>query len=133
MKEIILILGLAALIGIVLFNRHRNEKSLKLLTDEQRGHLLNHFSGFRIYSLYALFAVIGLYWLIGYLDLFQDTGALYTLLLVVYLLVTQWLTMKKLKGIDLPAYYVDAQKNMYRLRLVGMGLFVLSFLLYTKL
>ena len=133
MKEIILILGLAALIGIVLFNRHRNEKSLKLLTDEQRGQLLNHFSGFRIYSLYALLAVIGLYWLIGYLDLFQDTGALYTLLLVVYLLVTQWLTMKKLKGIDLPAYYVDAQKNMYRLRLVGMGLFVLSFLLYTKL
>jgi len=133
MKEIILILGLAALIGIVLFNRHRNEKSLKLLTDEQRGQLLNHFSGFRIYSLCALFAVIGLYWLIGYLDLFQDTGALYTLLLVVYLLVTQWLTMKKLKEIDLPASYVDAQKNMYRLRLVGMGLFVLSFLLYTKL
>jgi len=133
MKEIILILGLAALIGIVLFNRHRNEKSLKLLTDEQRGQLLNHFSGFRIYSLYALLAVIGLYWLIGYLDLFQDTGALYTLLLVVYLLVTQWLTMKKLKEIDLPASYVDAQKNMYRLRLVGMGLFVLSFLLYTKL
>jgi len=65
--------------------------------------------------------------------LFQDTGALYTLLLVVYLLVTQWLTMKKLKEIDLPASYVDAQKNMYRLRLVGMGLFVLSFLLYTKL
>ena len=133
MKEIILILGLAALIGIVLFNRHRNEKSLKLLTDEQRGQLLNHFSGFRIYSLYALLAVIGLYWLIGYLDLFQDTGALYTLLLVLYLLVTQWLTMKKLKEIDLPASYVDAQKNMYRLRLVGMGLFVLSFLLYTKL
>ena len=80
-----------------------------------------------------MFAVIGLYWLIGYLDLFQDTGALYTLLLVVYLLVTQWLAMKKLKEIDLPVSYVDAQKKMYRLRLVGMGLFVLSFLLYTKL
>ena len=38
MKEIILILGLAALIGIVLFNRHRNENLMKLLTDEQRGN-----------------------------------------------------------------------------------------------
>lgn len=133
MKDALLVIGILTLIVSVLYNRHQNEKSLKALTDEEKGQLLNHFSSFRIYSFYALLSVIAVYGLFAYFQLFANMGLMYSLLLFVYLLVTQLITMKKLKEIDLPDAYLSAQKRIYTIRFIGLAVFVLTFVAYNQL
>ena len=66
MKDIAFFGGVALLFILTIYNRKQQEKALALLTDEERGRFVSHFSKLRITNLYTLIAMFVVYFVLIY-------------------------------------------------------------------
>lgn len=100
--------GLIVFISAYIISRIISEGSLRKLSIEQKGMLLDAFSGYRIYSLVAVFIVVVSYLLSTYFFWQYDkflTPFFFSLILAV-LLLNSLFAYRKLRTLSLPGSYL---------------------------
>lgn len=106
----------------VMGGRILNEKSLKLLTNEERGMLIQNFSKSRIWSTVILMIIVLAYLGIAYSGAFSTINPTYTYfaILALFMAVRFVMNYRKLRTYNFPSQY-------YKLTLIQTFLNVLSF------
>jgi hypothetical protein len=119
------IIGFIIFIATFIGGRLISERALRLLTDEQKGRLLQSFSKFRLVS---LFGVVGL--VIGHYALrslvpnsYFAQSAVFVGVLVAYLLISSLISFAKLKKMALPDNYINQFLLSTLIQYVGLFVF----------
>lgn len=101
------LIGIMVLLLAVIASRFVSEKATRFLSDEQKTALMEGFSKYRIFFMVPIILVI-LFYYTG-MKLFPHLRAQVTLacvaLLVLYVIVTNGLMIKKLRDLKMPAEY----------------------------
>ncbi len=100
-------IGILVLLGAVIVSRFVSEKATRFLNDDQKTALMEGFAKYRLYFLLPIVLVIVLYY--AGVKLLPNLRSQVTLacvaLLVVYVIVTNALMLKKLRELAMPAEY----------------------------
>ena len=121
MKDIAFFGGVALLFILTIYNRKQQEKALALLTDEERGRFVSHFSKLRITNLYTLIAMFVVYFVVIYAFELQVNPAFFYFVLIFFLIsINQVLAPKKMRELDLPLAYLKIHNKTTVLRWIGM-------------
>ncbi len=116
--------GMAAFLAAIIVSRIVQERALRKLSTEEKGQLVEAFSGLRLLSLVPLAALAGLYFLMMSLEALTTTMLLTIFLpaTLLFSLVIQVLVHRRLRRLDLHPEYLRAYT-------IGRGCFLLGFLL----
>lgn len=124
--EMIFYAGLGVMILTTLLGRTVKERGMKTLSHEQLGFVMASFSKMRMVGMYILFSIVGLYLVLGYLKWLEyltemgiNPTVVYFVLILLYIITSQGLSIAKLRKMDLPAEYL---RSVY----VGAGLQLLG-------
>lgn len=124
--EMIFYAGLGVMILTTLLGRTVKERGMKTLSHEQLGFVMASFSKMRMVGMYILFSIVGLYLVMGYLKWLEyltemgiNPTVVYFVLILLYIITSQGLSIAKLRKMDLPAEYL---RSVY----VGAGLQLLG-------
>ena len=124
--EMIFYAGLGVMILTTLLGRTVKERGMKTLSHEQLGFVMASFSKMRIIGMYILFSIVGLYLVLGYLKWLEsltemgiNPTVVYFVLILLYIITSQGLSIAKLRKMDLPTEYL---RSVY----VGAGLQLLG-------
>lgn len=121
MKDITFFGGVALLFILTIYNRKQQEKALALLTNEERGRFVSHFSKLRITNLYTLIAMFVVYFVVIYAFEMQVNPAfIYFVLIFLYMSINEVLSRKKMNEMDLPLAYLEIYNKTTVLRWIGM-------------
>ncbi len=121
MKDIAFFGGVALLFILTIYNRKQQEKALALLTDEERGRFVSHFSKLRITNLYTLIAMFVVYFVVIYaFELQVNPAFFYFVLIFLYMSINEILARKKMSELDLPLAYLKIHNKTTVLRWIGM-------------
>lgn len=121
MKDIAFFGGAALLFILTIYNRKQQEKALALLTDEERGRFVSHFSKLRIVNLYTLIAMFVVYFVVmNAFELEVDPAFFYFILIFLYMSINEILTRKRMNEMDLPLGYLKIYNKTTVLRWLGM-------------
>ena len=116
--------GMAAFLAAIIVSRIVQERALRKLSTEEKGQLVEAFSGLRLLSLVPLAALAGLYFLMMSLEA-MTTTMLLTIFLpatLVFSIVIQILVHRRLRRLDLHPEYLRAYT-------IGRACFLGGFLL----
>lgn len=116
--------GMAVFLAAIIVSRIVQERALRKLSTEEKGQLVEAFSGLRLFSLIPLAALAGLYFLMMSLEALTST-LLLTIFLpatVLFSVVMQVLIHRRLRSLSLHPDYVRAYA-------IGRGLFLAAFIL----
>lgn len=109
-----------------LLGRTVKERGMKTLSHEQLGFVMASFSKMRMVGMYILFSIVGLYLVLGYLKWLEyltemgiNPTVVYFVLIMLYIITSQGLSIAKLRKMDLPTEYL---RSVY----VGAGLQLLG-------
>jgi hypothetical protein len=121
-------IGFAVFVTTVIIGRIVQERALRTLSTEAKGRLVEAFAGLRLFALLPLAAIAALYFAMSSLDALttQVMLAIYLPLVVVFTLVMQWLSHRKLQAMDLDPGYLRAYAIGRGVTLVGFGTLLLS-------
>lgn len=121
-------IGLGLFFTTVIAGRILQERALRRLSTEEKGRLVEAFSGLRLVALLPLAAIAGLYFMMTSLDAMTVDWllALYLPALLVFSLAMQWTVRRKLQALDLDPEFQRAHGIGRALTLIGFGLFLLS-------
>ncbi len=124
--EMIFYAGLGVMILTTLLGRTVKERGMKTLSHEQLGFVMASFSKMRMVGMYILFSIVGLYLVLGYLKWLEyltemgiNPTVVYFVLILLYIITSQGLSIAKLRKMDLPTEYL---RSVY----VGAGLQLLG-------
>lgn len=124
--EMIFYAGLGVMILTTLLGRTVKERGMKTLSHEQLGFVMASFSKMRMVGMYILFSIVGLYLVLGYLKWLEyltemgiNPTVVYFVLILLYIITSQGLSIAKLRKMDLTAEYL---RSVY----VGAGLQLLG-------
>lgn len=124
--EMIFYAGLGVMILTTLLGRTVKERGMKTLSHEQLGFVMASFSKMRMVGMYILFSIVGLYLVMGYLKWLEyltemgiNPTVVYFVLILLYIITSQGLSIAKLRKMDLPTEYL---RSVY----VGAGLQLLG-------
>ncbi|MEZ4453264.1 MAG: hypothetical protein R3B09_27625 [Nannocystaceae bacterium] len=122
-------LAYGALITAVIAARILQERALRKLTTEEKGRLVEAFSGFRMVALIPLAAIAALYFTMSSLDLLTTTTllAIYFPALLVFMVVMHAVVRRKLLSLGVHPDYVRAHAIGRALVFVGIALVMLAF------
>lgn len=125
-SEMIFYAGLGVMILTTLLGRTVKERGMKTLSHEQLGFVMASFSKMRMVGMYILFSIVGLYLVLGYLKWLEyltemgiNPTVVYFVLIMLYIITSQGLSIAKLRKMDLPTEYL---RSVY----VGAGLQLLG-------
>jgi len=116
--------GMAVFLAAIIVSRIIQERALRRLSTEEKGQLVEAFSGLRLFALVPLAALAGLYFLMMSLEALT-TSMLLTIFLPAALLfsvVMQVLIHRRLRRLRLHPDYLRAYA-------IGRGLFLVGFVL----
>jgi branched-subunit amino acid transport protein len=120
--------GMAAFLTAIIVSRILQERALRSLTTEEKGRLVEAFSGMRLFALVPLAALAGIYFVVMGIDA-QTTATLLTIYVPTALLVAicmQAVIHRKLHKLQVHADYLRAYTIGRVLVLAGFVLFFLS-------
>lgn len=124
--ELIFYAGLGVMILTTLLGRTVKERGMKTLSHEQLGFVMASFSKMRIVGMYILFCIVGVYLVLGYLKWLEyltemgiNPTVVYFVIILLYIITSQGLSIAKLRKMDLPTEYL---RSVY----VGAGLQLLG-------
>lgn len=124
--EMIFYAGLGVMILTTLLGRTVKERGMKTLSHEQLGFVMASFSKMRMVGMYILFSIVELYLVLGYLKWLEyltemgiNPTVVYFVLILLYIITSQGLSIAKLRKMDLPTEYL---RSVY----VGAGLQLLG-------
>lgn len=120
--------GMAAFLTAIIVSRILQERALRSLTTEEKGRLVEAFSGMRLFALIPLAALAGLYFVMMGLDT-QTTATILTIYVPAALLTAvgmQAVIHRKLHRLEVHPDYLRAYTIGRVLVLVGFVLFFLS-------
>jgi hypothetical protein len=121
MKEIAFFGGLSILLILTIYNRKQQEKALALLSNEERGRFVSHFSKLRIINLYTLIGMFVVYFIVLYAIKWNvNPGFFYFILIFLYMSINEILARKKMNEIELPLEYIKIHQKTTYLRWLGM-------------
>ena len=122
--------GLIFMFGCTLVSRIMREKSLQLLTAEQKVQLVDSFSRSRVRNLAGLFGVVIIYFLASRLEMSVQITYLIALVIpMVGLLVWSHIaSVTKLRALSIPDAYIRTFHRAQLLTYVGLATFVTLFL-----
>jgi hypothetical protein len=129
--------GLGIMILTTMLGRTVTERGMKTLSHEQLGYVMSSFSKMRMTGMYILFGIVGLYLALGYfnkLNYFEEIGINptmgYFVLMMLYVLISQGLSISKLQKMDLPSAYLRSVYIGAGLQLLGLGALLIGMMNY---
>ena len=126
-----MLFGLAMFVGAYIVSRIVRERALKRLSTETKAQLLDAFSGYRTYFMSAAVCFPLLYfvaiklWPAGQSFL----APLFFVSLGLLLLITSWLSFRKLKQLSLPTDYIRSFLISSGLQYLGIAFLVVPLLM----
>jgi len=121
----------------MMLGRTVKERGMKTLSHEQLGYVMSSFSKMRMTGMYILFGIVGLYLALGYfnkLNYFEEIGINptmgYFVLMMLYVLISQGLSISKLQKMDLPSAYLRSVYIGAGLQLLGLGALLIGMMNY---
>ena len=136
-SEMIFYGGLGVMSLTTLLGRTVKERGMKSLSHEQLGFVMESFSKMRIIGMYILFCIVGVYLVLGYtkwLDYLAELGynpmVGYFILLMMYIITSQGLSIAKLRKMDLPAEYLRSVYIGAGLQLLGLSALLIGMMNY---
>ncbi len=135
------IFGIAIMIASFIVSRIISEKGLKLLTNEEKGLLVSDFTQIRKNNVIILSAIVVIYMIVmfsGAVNFLEknhiDPTFVYFAMLFLYMILTTYISFKKVKSLGLPEGYVTRIRTANIIKLVGfVCLFVSIYLRMTNL
>jgi hypothetical protein len=117
------LLGLAMFVGAYIVSRIVRERALKRLSTEQKAQLLDAFSGYRTYFMSAAVCLPLLYFVAIKLWPARQSflAPLFFVSFGLLLLITSWLSFRKLKQLSLPTDYVRSFLISSGLQYIGIA------------
>ena len=114
---------------VMIVNRIINERALRKLSTEEKGTLVEAFSGFRMIALVPLAAIAALYLVMTQLGATTTVMllAVYLPAMVIFTVVLQWMVYRRLKSMDLPAEFTRAYVIGRGMVTVALGVVFLGF------
>ena len=103
------IIGLIVFIAAYIVSRLIGERALKLLSENEKGRLLEGFSRNRIFSLFGVIVLVAVHWAMQYYmpNNYLASLPVFVGVLVVYLLLSSIYAYYKLKSIEMPENYIN--------------------------
>ncbi|MEI8100267.1 MAG: hypothetical protein WCH09_01760 [Bacteroidota bacterium] len=136
-SEMIFYAGLGVMILTTLLGRTVKERGMKTLSHEQLGFVMASFSKMRIVGMYILFCIVGVYLVLGYtkwLDYLAEVGinptVCYFVLIMLYIVTSQGLSIAKLRKMDLPSEYLRSVYIGAGLQLLGISALLIGMINY---
>jgi hypothetical protein len=136
-SEMIFYGGLGVMSLTTLLGRTVKERGMKSLSHEQLGFVMESFSKMRIIGMYILFCIVGVYLVLGYtkwLDYLAEVGinptVCYVVLIMLYIVTSQGLSIAKLRKMDLPAEYLRSVYIGAGLQLLGLSALLIGMMNY---
>jgi hypothetical protein len=135
------IAGIAIMIAAFIISRIISEKGLKLLSNEEKGLLVSDFTQIRKNNTIILSVIVVIYMIVmfsGAVNFLEknhiDPTFVYFAMLFLYMVLTTYVSYKKVKSLGLPDGYVSRIKTANTIKLVGfVCLFVSIYLRITNL
>ncbi len=117
------IVGIAILFISIIFSRIMSEKAFNQLSQEQKVSIVDSFFKMRMYNLIPIVLIVIAFFLIDkFISLNSIVASLsFLAALSAFLILFQWLAIRKLKKLDLPGIYL---KKYILSRLVVMSGFI---------
>lgn len=119
------IFGLLIFIAAYIAGRFISERALKLLSEKEKGRLLQGFAKYRVYSLVGIVLIVFVYFGISSAlpNSFYSSMQFFIGALVLYLLVGTIYSYKKLKDLKLPDAYINQYLISTFVQYVGIFIF----------
>jgi len=120
------IIAIVFFVVTILASRFLNEKANRHLDEQARSALIDVFAGFRFQFLIPIVIIILSFFLLIklYPDLYRTISLVYFGLLVVYMVITNIITFRKMKALELPRSYTRAFIASKAVMYAGLGVFV---------
>lgn len=120
--------GLGLFFASVIAGRILQERALRRLSTEEKGRLVEAFSGLRMVSLIPLAAIAGLYLLMTSLEAVTVDLllALYLPAMLLFVVLMQWMIRRRLQALRFDPEFQRAHGIGRALTLIGFGLLLLS-------
>lgn len=121
-----ILIAAVVFLGCLILARFQSEKGMKLLTNEQRGALVQSYSKTRVVSVLILsFIMIGFLLIAYYVNVDKKLAiGSYFGAIMVYYIVTGILALSKLKDLGLPDEFIMYSKRAAWIRIAGLCVFV---------
>ena len=121
-----LVLAIVIFLLSTMISRIIVERSLKKLTNEQKGMLVTSFSKTRMVSIISLGIVIIGFLLIAYFKLWDTeiTTYAYFGVLILFFMINSYLAHLRLSRLEIPKFYITANFYASIIRIVGIIIFV---------
>ena len=118
--------ALVVFLGSVIASRIISRRGLKYLSTEQKGRLVDSFSGMQAYGLIPLAVLLIAYFAIQRFTLvpFEVLTAGYFALLSVWIAWNFCFTRKRMRTLDLPPNYLSAHRWAQVVQYAGLGIFL---------
>lgn len=135
--ELIFYAGLGVMILTTLLGRTVKERGMKTLSHEQLGFVMASFSKMRMVGMYILISIVGLYLVLGYLKWLEyltemgiNPTVVYFVLIMLYIITSQGLSIAKLRKMDLPTEYLRSVYVGAGLQLLGLSALLIGMMNY---
>ena len=136
-SEMIFYAGLGLMIVTTFLGRTVKERGMKTLSHEQLGFVMASFSKMRMVGMYILFSIVGLYLVLGYLKWLEyltemgiNPTVVYFMLIMLYIVTSQGLSIAKLRKMDLPTEYLRSVYLGAGLQLLGISALLIGMINY---
>ncbi len=118
-------IGLFAMFASIFISRFMIERSLKKLTIEEKGKLLDLSSKYRIYNIVSLLVLMILFFLVYQFELINQNALFISYLIVftIYLIIISYLNIKSLKENNYPTDYITSNYYSSFIRILGVLIF----------
>ncbi len=119
------IFGLIIFIIAYIAGRLVSERALKILTDEEKGRLLQGFSKYRIFSLLGVVVLVIIHYVLLSVapNSYFATIQVFVGALVLYLLVSSLFSFARLKKLNLPDKYINQYLLSTLIQYIGIFIF----------
>jgi hypothetical protein len=113
-------------LGAVIVSRIISRRGLKYLSAEQKGRLVDSFSGMQAYGLIPVVLLVIAYVTLQRFALvsFEVLTVGYFALLIVWIAWNFWFTRKRMRTLDLPSNYLSAYRLAQAIQYAGIGVFL---------
>jgi hypothetical protein len=125
--EVIFYVGIAIALAATLWGRVIRERGLKTLNAEELHDLMSSFAKTRTVSVFVLVGIIALYLILGATGSFEKLWSMgvnplyaYFGMLLVYVLVTQGLSIARMRTMNLPQPYLKSVYQSAALQVTGI-------------
>ena len=136
-SEMIFYAGLGLMIVTTFLGRTVKERGMKTLSHEQLGFVMASFSKMRMVGMYILFCIVGVYLVLGYLKWLEyltemgiNPTVVYFMLIMLYIVTSQGLSIAKLRKMDLPTEYLRSVYLGAGLQLLGISALLIGMINY---